>query len=129
MQAVALAAHPDARARGVMIVMNDRIHSGYYATKAHTTVPDAFHAAEQGTLGICLDAVPHFYYSAALPTGKASFDLKGIEALPAVAIVYLAQGLDWHPVQAAIDHGAKGIVIAANAPAMFPRPSRTIWRR
>lgn len=121
MQAVALAAHPDARGRGTMIVMNDRIHSGYYASKAHTTVPDAFHAAEQGSLGIFLDAVPKFYYSAALPAGKASFDLEKIDALPDVAIIYLYEGQDWRPVQAAIDGGAKGIVFAANGAGNVPK--------
>lgn len=121
MQAVALAAHCDAKARGVMIVMNDRIQSGYYATKAHTTVPDAFHAAEQGCLGMFLDAAPHFYYSAALPTGKASFDLDRIEALPDVAIIFVHEGQDWRPIEAAVNSGAKGIVLAANGAGNLPR--------
>lgn len=121
MQAVALAAYRDAKSRGVMIVMNDRIQSGYYATKAHSTVPDAFHAAEQGCLGVFLDAVPHFYYSAALPTGKASFDLDAIDALPDVAIIYVHEGQDWRAVKSAVNDGAKGIVLAANGAGNLPK--------
>lgn len=121
LQAVSLAGSPQARGRGALVVMNDRIESAYYTTKTCTTAVDAFRAAEQGSLGMFLGARPHFYYSPATPTGRARFDLDHLDALPKVAIVYLHEGQDAEQMDQAIERGARGIVLAGNGAGSVAR--------
>lgn len=114
LQATALAAHPKSRHRGAMIVLNDRIQSAYYTTKTHANSLDAFRASEQGSLGFFQNATPNFYFSAATPTGKPNFNMSAVNTLLPVDIVYSYQDASADLLQAAIDHGAKGVVIAAS---------------
>lgn len=71
--AVTLAASPEAKGRGTMVVLNDRIASAYYLTKTNANSLDTFKAIEQGYLGTFIDIEPIFFYSPATPTGKAYF--------------------------------------------------------
>lgn len=114
LQATALAVDKQAKHRGVMIVLNDRIQSAYYTTKTHANALDTFRASEQGSLGFFQNSIPHFYFSAASPTGKPQFDLSNIDALPMVDIVYSYQDASADLLQASIDRGARGVVIAAS---------------
>lgn len=114
LQATALAAHKQAKHRGTMIVLNDRIQSAYYTTKTHANSLDTFRASEQGSLGFFQNSIPHFYFTAATPTGKTQFDLSSIDTLPIVDIIYSYQDASADLLQASIDHGAKGVVIAAS---------------
>lgn len=114
LQATALAAHPQAQSRGAMVLLNDRIQSAYYTTKTHANALDTFRASEQGSLGFFQNATPHFYYSAATPTGKPQFNLSNINELPIVDVIYSYQDASADLLQASIDRGAKGVVIAAS---------------
>jgi len=114
LQAAALAASPQSAQRGCMIVLNDRIQSAYYTSKTHANALDTFRASEQGSLGFFQNSTPHFYFSAATPTNKPYFDLSDINELPIVDIVYSHQDASDDLLQASIDRGAKGIVIAAS---------------
>jgi L-asparaginase len=120
LQAVSLAANPEARGRGTLIVMNDRIGSAFYTTKTNTTTIDTFRAAEQGYLGMFTGQTPHFYYSPATPRNKPAFDVTGLEALPKVAIIYMHEDQDPEQIDAAIKAGAKGIVLAGNGNGSVP---------
>jgi len=113
-QAVSLATSTQASGRGVLVVMNDRIESGYYTTKRGATVVDAFCAPEQGSLGLFLGTTPRFYYAPATPTGRVTFDVSVLENLPKVAILYLHGDQDSEQIDMVIERGAKGIVLAAN---------------
>ncbi|MGB1311601.1 MAG: asparaginase [Leucothrix sp.] len=113
LQATALAASQQAKHRGVMIVMSDRIESAYYATKTHANVLDAFRSSEQGSLGLFQNTTPHFYFCAATPTNKPLFSLESMDEIPLVDIVYSHQDASADLLQAAVDRGAKGIVISA----------------
>lgn len=114
LQATALAAHPQSKHRGAMIVLNDRIQSAFYTSKTHANSLDTFRASEQGSLGFFQNTSPCFYFSAATPTGKPQFSLNEINELPIVDIVYSHQDASADLLQASIDRGAKGIVIAAS---------------
>jgi L-asparaginase len=46
-------------------------------------------------------------------TAKSEFDLSGVAALPRVDIILVYQGASGDLIRAAVDNGAKGIVIAA----------------
>ncbi|KAI8267301.1 hypothetical protein K4K58_008199 [Colletotrichum sp. SAR11_239] len=110
-QAVAAAASPASRNRGGLIAFNDRITSIYYSTKVNANTPDTFHALEQGNLGAFLAGQPYYFFDAAYPTGRPYFDVSNTTELPAVIIVYGHQGFDASLMYAAVQNGAKGLVI------------------
>jgi len=114
LQAVALAASPEATARGTMIVLNDRIHAAFYTSKTHANALDTFQAMEQGSLGFFLNAKPYFYFSPAQATHKPCFNIDNIRHLPRVDILYSHQDAASDLLELAIERGAKGIIINAS---------------
>lgn len=56
-----LAASPESRGRGAMVAFNDRIVPGFWASKLHSTNPDAFGAVAGGDLGAFVDSMPYFF--------------------------------------------------------------------
>ncbi|KAF3059992.1 putative L-asparaginase 1 [Daldinia childiae] len=112
LEAVTLAAHPDARGRGAMIVLNDRIASAFYTTKSNANSLDTFRAAEQGFLGFFYNIKPKFYFMPALPHGKPYFDVGNATSLPQVDVLFGHQGLNPTLASAAVASGARGLVLA-----------------
>ncbi|KZL82267.1 l-asparaginase protein [Colletotrichum incanum] len=110
-QAVAAAASPSSRDRGGLIAFNDRITSVYYSTKLNANTPDTFKSLEQGNLGAFLAGQPYYFFGAAYPTGRPHFDVTTTTELPSVAVLYCHQGFDASLMYAAVDSGAKGLVI------------------
>lgn len=122
LEAVTLAAAPQAQNRGTMVVLNDRIASGFYITKTNATVIDTFKSAEQGYLGAFIGGTPKFYFEPARPSGKPSFDVSKIDKLPKVAVLYTHQESDIDLLDAAVKGGAKGLVIAGVGNGNVPTP-------
>ena len=120
LEAVALAAHPDAKNRGAMVVLNDRIASAYYVTKTNSTTIDTFKSTEQGYLGTFIGTTPKFYYQATQPVNKPYFNVNNIQNLPKVSILYVHQDQDVALIDAAVQNGAKGIVLAGNGNGSVP---------
>lgn len=120
LQAITLAASRDADNRGAMIVLNDRIGSAFYTTKMNTTSLDAFRATEQGYLGMFIGVKPRFYYSPAIPRGKLTFNVNGVNSFPKVPIIYSYEDQDADQIDAALRAGAKGIVIAGSGNGATP---------
>ncbi|KAG7529467.1 hypothetical protein FFLO_05643 [Filobasidium floriforme] len=112
LEAVTLAGEPDARDRGALIALNDRIGSALYTQKNNANTINTFTAVEQGNIGGFLSTKPFFYYPAGQPTFKETFDISSVNELPMVDVLYGHQSFDWKLIQEAIDNGAKGIVIA-----------------
>jgi len=120
---VKLAATANARGRGVMIAINDRIGSARFMTKVNANHLDAFQAPDSGLLGTFVNVQPVFFYPPSRPLGHHHFDLQPINsrrpgrstapgALPQVDVLYAYQELSVGMFQAAIDLGAQGIVLA-----------------
>nr|WP_285289888.1 asparaginase [Apilactobacillus xinyiensis] len=61
MNALAVAACDDAADKGVLVVMNDEIHTARYVTKTHTTNVDTFRTPTFGPIGIVSKHQPAFY--------------------------------------------------------------------
>lgn len=113
LQAVKLATTPEARGRGVMIVLNDRIGSARYSTKTNGNSLDTFKGQDAGYLGTMIDQVPIFETSVTkLHTTATPFDVSKLDALPEVAIVYHYQSDAGFMYDAAVAHGVKGIISA-----------------
>jgi L-asparaginase len=56
----AVAADPDARGRGVLVVMNDEIHAAELVRKGHTSLVSAFTSAPYGPLGLVVEGRPQW---------------------------------------------------------------------
>ncbi|WP_349606403.1 type II asparaginase [Cupriavidus sp. DF5525] len=124
LQAVSLAASPEASNRGVLVSLNDRIGSAFYTVKTNTTALDTFRASEQGYLGMFIGAQPRFFYTAATPTAKPYFDVSTISSLPKVSIIYMHEDQSNEQIDSAIQAGAKGLIIAGSGNGAVPTTVR-----
>lgn len=61
--AVQVAASPQARGHGCLVVMNDEIHAARHVKKMHSTSTAAFASPDTGPLGRVIEGQPHFYGS------------------------------------------------------------------
>lgn len=113
LQAVSLAADKNSQKRGVLVVLNDRISSGFYVTKTNSGAVDTFKSPEQGYLGGFINDKAVFYYAPTTPSAKPYFDVSKVKTLPKVVILYGHQNLDPALLDAVVKMGVKGIVIAA----------------
>jgi L-asparaginase len=111
--AVAVAADPAARGRGVLVVANDDVHSGRDIHKTHTTAVQTFVSFNRGPIGRVYYGKPKYFN---IPTHrhtvKSEFPVAGTTSYPRVDIVYAHEGVDGTMVKAAVAAGAKGIVLA-----------------
>ena len=107
--AVRIAVEPDAAGKGVMLAMNNQINAARDVTKTHTSSVETFKSGDFGFLGeVDFDRV---VFSRA-PLRRQHVPIR-TDAMPYVEIVAMYGGADGALVRAAIDHGAKGIVIQA----------------
>jgi L-asparaginase len=111
--AVVAATSPGARGRGVLVVANDQIHNARDVIKTNTTSLDTFESPLRGLAGLVEgDDVRWFSASDRRHTTKSEFSVSGRDTLPRVDIIYAHANMDDTLIRAAIDAGAKGIVIA-----------------
>jgi len=111
--AVGVAADPNAKGRGVLVVMNDMIHAAHSLTKASTTAVQTFLSPVRGVVGVASYGKNDFYNSPPWKhTTQSEFDITNVTTLPRVDIIFA--GMDTSPalIDAAASGGAKGIVIA-----------------
>jgi L-asparaginase len=111
--AVAVAAAPRSRGQGVLVALDDVIHGARNVTKAHTTGTAAFRSPGSGPLGEVLYGEVRFSRRALeRHTRKSALRLGDLEALPRVEIVYGHANHRRLFVDAAVEAGARGIVLA-----------------
>ncbi|ACA19369.1 L-asparaginase, type II [Methylobacterium sp. 4-46] len=112
MDAVATAASPDSRGKGVLVTMNDEIQAGRDVTKRVNIKPSAF-SSQWGPLGMVVEGRTYYFRAPVKRHGTSSeFDIAAIDALPEVAIVYGAGNMNPAPYAAAVQAGAKAIIHA-----------------
>ncbi|GJD51893.1 Glutaminase-asparaginase [Methylobacterium crusticola] len=110
--AVATAASPEARGKGVLVTMNDEIQSGRDVSKRINIKPSAFFS-QWGPLGMVVEGRTYFFRAPVKRHGTSSeFDIETIDSLPEVAIVYGAGNMSPLPYTTAVQAGAKAIVHA-----------------
>ena len=122
--AVRAAVDSNSKGRGTLVVMDDRIFSARDVTKTNSTRVETFQAPERGPLAI---VDPEGLYFRSRPAGRSApqFDVNGIKDLPRVDIIYSYPGADSIAIDAVVQAGAKGIVVAGvgrggTAPAQGP---------
>lgn len=112
-RAVVLAGSKAAVGKGVLVMMNDTIHSGRDVTKTITDRVDTFRAPEIGPLGFFTGDAPVFYRAPIRKhTSQTEFDIAALTELPRVEIVYHYANNTGIMIDAAAKAGAKGIVHA-----------------
>lgn len=113
--AVALAAHRDARERGPLVVLSDVIHYARETQKTNTTQPDSFQSPNRGFAGV-LNTGKVFFYSmnTTRHTVNSDFSIEGMlpHNLPYVEIIYGYSNSDGRLIEAAVSQGVQGIVLA-----------------
>lgn len=119
--AVALAASPSAKNKGVLVCMNDQISSAFGVTKTNTTNTGAFQCPDTGYLGYMQNAVPYFI-SAPLKkhTYQTEFDVSDLKTLPRVDVNYTTLDSDGLLIDAAVKIGASGIINAGVGHSNMP---------
>jgi L-asparaginase len=107
------AATPDARGKGVLVVLNDEINAAREVTKTDALRMNTFQTRGYGILGV-VDADRVAFYRASLKrhTAKSEFDVASVTKLPRVDVLLVYQDADGDLIKAAADAGAQGIVIA-----------------
>ena len=127
--AISTAAAPTAAGRGTMVLLNDEIFAARDVTKIHTTRPDAFDAPTRGPLGDVTRRVEFYHPAPRTNCNQAQFALTPTTTFPRVDIVYAYLGADSVGVQALVNAGARGIVVAgAGAGATTPAQGAALRR-
>ena len=115
--ALRVAGAPEARGKGVLVVLNDEIHPARDVVKTSTYRVQTFRSLDYGALGHVDGDGPHFYRAplqAHMP--DTPFAAREITSLPRVDIIYSYAGADGDLVEAAVKAGARGLVSAGFAP-------------
>lgn len=108
-EAVKVAVDPQARGRGVLVVLNDEVQSARAVSKMHTTALQTFHSPNLGPAGY-VDPSSVRFVAPAKP--RLHLDLPADHKLPRVQIVYAHADMDAQQIDNAVKDGARGIVIA-----------------
>jgi L-asparaginase len=110
---VGVAVDPNARGRGVLVVMNDWIHAAHSLTKTSTTAVQTFMSPIRGLVGVAAYGKNDFYTTPEWKhTTQTEFDISKVTAMPRVDIIFADVDMSPDLIDAAATNGAKGIVIA-----------------
>lgn len=111
--AVAVAANPLTKGHGVMVVMNDEIHSAHDVKKMISTPVHTFQSPQEGLIGtVIFGQVALFHKPCGVHTTQSEFSVNGLKELPRVDIVYTYADASGEIIDLLVKAGAKGIVIA-----------------
>jgi len=124
--AVRVAAAPEARGLGVLVLLNDEVQAARDVTKSSTLRLETFRSPDLGMLGYAdPDGRVAIYRR---PTRRhapgTEFDVRGRAGLPRVDIAASYAGADGAAIQAFVAAGARAIVSAALPPGVTT-PSET----
>jgi L-asparaginase len=113
--AVALAANPEAKGRGPLVILNDEIHYAHEAQKTNSTALDTFKSPNRGRAGVMNTGKAYFFsQNTTRHTKKSEFsvDGKGVNDLPYVEVVYSYANFGRDTIDFLVSKGVKGIVLA-----------------
>ncbi|SDN00581.1 L-asparaginase [Psychrobacillus sp. OK028] len=106
MSAIQVAASDDAKMKGVLVVLNDEIHTAENVTKTHASNVSTFQSPQYGPIGFISKSIVHFHHS---PNQRIVFPIEHIEKKVAMFKVYA--GMEPDLLKASIDLGYDGIVL------------------
>jgi len=110
--AVVVAGSAQSKGRGVLVAMNDEIHSGRDVTKRVNIKTNAFFS-QWGPLGMVVEGQTYWFRNPAKRhTMNSEFDIDTIDKLPEVQIVYGSGNMSLEMYDAVLRSSAKAIVHA-----------------
>ncbi len=113
LEGVRVAADPQSRDKGVLVVLNDEINSARNVTKTDALRLQTFRSRDYGQLGVVdRDRVVFFSQITQRHNEQSEFDVTKIAELPRVDVIMVYQDAPGDLIKAAVDNGAKGIEIA-----------------
>ncbi|HEX2204618.1 MAG TPA: asparaginase [Longimicrobium sp.] len=126
MSAVEVAAAPEARGRGTMVVMDEEIVQGSEVVKTHTEASGTFRSPNWGPLGITDKGRALFYRES-----RRKPVLAPERPVTPVDLIKIVAGADSRLLEASLDSGAHGVVLEALGrgnipPAVVPGVRRWI---
>lgn len=128
--AVALVANKEAKNKGVVVAINDKILSARGVVKTHSLNVDAFSSPDFGDLGYIVDGKVFFYNNVTKAhTKNAPFDVSKLTSLPKVDILY-SYSNDGSGVaaKALFEHGTKGIVVAGSGAGSIHKNQKDVLK-
>ncbi|EAL1510214.1 type II asparaginase [Campylobacter jejuni] len=128
--AVALVANKEAKNKGVMVAINDKILSARGVVKTHSLNVDAFSSPDFGDLGYIVDGKVFFYNNVTKAhTKNAPFDVSKLTSLPKVDILY-SYSNDGSGVaaKALFEHGTKAIVVAGSGAGSIHKNQKDVLK-
>jgi L-asparaginase len=113
LEGVRVAADAQSRNKGALVVLNDEINSARNVTKTDALRVQTFRSRDYGQLGVVdRDRVVFFSQITQRHNEQSEFDITKITELPRVDVIMVYQDAPGDLIKAAVDQGAKGIVIA-----------------
>ncbi len=127
--AVAVAVHPGAAGRGVLVTANDEVHFAREVTKTNTTQLATFRSPNRGLAGLVNAGRVHWFGPAPRRhTAASEFAAAAVEALPRVEILHAHAGMGRRMIDLAVRDGAAGLVIAGVGNGNFSTSALTACR-
>ncbi len=117
LNAVQVAAYPDSRGRGVLVVLNQEINAARDATKTHANRVQTFQSRSWGAIGTVEPDGPIFHRRVERRhTFRSEFDVsdKTTDDLPRIDISYTYNGADGTDIRAFAAAGSRAIVLAGS---------------
>jgi L-asparaginase len=112
-EAVQVAASPESKGKGVMVAINGSIFDAREVVKTNTTHVNAFTSPNTGPIGQVMGTVVVYYTKELREENKNTpFDITGLTKLPNVAVVELYADASNVGVNAQVQAGIDGLVIA-----------------
>jgi L-asparaginase len=109
-----VAAQPDARGRGVLVVLDGVVHGARGVAKTAVRRLDAFRSPADGPLGtVDAGGITWTRWDGRRHTTASEFDVEAITRLPRVDVLLTYQGAPGDLVASAVELGARGLVMAA----------------
>ncbi|MFN0040167.1 MAG: asparaginase [Burkholderiales bacterium] len=120
LNAIRVAIAPEAKGKGVLLVMNDEISAARDVTKTNTYRVETFRSADLGFLGyVDGDRVALYRSPTRRHTVSSEFDVREIDKLPSVEIVYSYIQPTGVLIEALIAAGVDGIVFAGTGAGLI----------
>jgi L-asparaginase len=110
---VAVAADPKATGRGTLVSLNDEFHYARNVVKTDTTSVQTFESINRGPAGLVHTGTVEWFAPMDKKVGaQTEFSVDGLDKLPRVDILYAHANMSADLIEAAVNNGAKGIVVA-----------------
>ena len=106
LSAIRVASDEDSRGKGVLVVLNDEIHTAQNVTKTHTSNVSTFQSPQYGPIGLVTNGHIHYHHA---PLLHARFHVD--ELCGRVALLKVYAGMDSEFLFHAADAGYEGIVL------------------